>query len=230
MVDVVLVHGTTQSSAGFDGVQEALGKRGLRSFAVDVPGPGPATAAAYAELLAAQVPADFHRPTVVAHSASGLLLPALARRLDASHQVWLAAAVGDYAGGRSLLAEIRDDPTAVLQAEWIGVDPGSDPVLATHFLFHDADLATLRKALPTVSSSDLSAVSAEVPTEDPARVRSTYVLPIGDRTLQPRWMARIARERLHGELIKIHGSHNFYMADPWRAADIISTAAGAPVR
>ncbi|MBM6623035.1 alpha/beta hydrolase [Micrococcaceae bacterium RIT802] len=226
MADVVLVHGTTQSSAGFDGVQKALGNRAVRSFAVDIPGAGAPTSAAYAELLAAQVPDDFHRPIIVAHSASGLLLPALARRLDASHQVWFAAAVGDYAGGRSLLAEIQADPTAVLHAEWIGVDPSSDPVLATYFLFHDADLATLRQAMPTVSSCDLSAIYAEVPTEDPARLPSTYVLPIEDRTLQGHWMASVAQDRLRGELIRVHGSHNFYVADPEQAADIISAAAG----
>lgn len=54
---------------------------------------------------------------VVAHSAAGLLLPALARHLDARHQVWLAAAVADHAGRRSLLAEIREDPFAVLNPE-----------------------------------------------------------------------------------------------------------------
>ncbi|MHB8295677.1 MAG: hypothetical protein ACYDH5_13850 [Acidimicrobiales bacterium] len=57
MPGIVLVHGTTQSSAG------------------------------YASLLATQVADDVHRPVVAAHSASGLLLPALARRIDASHQV-----------------------------------------------------------------------------------------------------------------------------------------------
>lgn len=70
---------------------------------------------------------------MVAHSAAGLLLPTLARRLDARHQVWLAAAVADYRGQRSLFEELRHDPRSVFQAEWLGIDPTTDPVLATYF-------------------------------------------------------------------------------------------------
>ena len=91
-------------------------------------------------------PAVPDRPIVVAHSAAGLLLPALARMLNAAHQVWLAAAVADYAGRRSLLAEIQQDPLDVMNPEWLGIDPTGDPVLATYFLFHDADLATLPRS------------------------------------------------------------------------------------
>lgn len=100
----------------------------------------------------------------------------MAERLDAAHLVWLAAAVADYTGGRSLLDEIRADPTAVFNEEWIGVDPSNDPVLATYFLFHDADLATLRQALPTVTHCNLTAIYAETPLLDPAARPSIYLL------------------------------------------------------
>jgi hypothetical protein len=220
VVDVVLVHGTTQSAAGFGPLVEALRRRGHRPVTVDVPTGAAATAAEYAALLAAQTPADLDHPVVVAHSAAGLLLPALARRLDARHQVWLAAAVADYSGGRSLLAMVNP--------EWLGVDPASDPVLAAYFLFHDADLAALRAALPTVAFCDLSAVYAEIPTEDPARVSSTCLLPTGDRTLSPAWMTRVARERLRVEPTEIpHAAHNFYAAQPEHTADLIASAAEA---
>lgn len=82
---------------------------------------------------------------VLAHSAAGLLLPALARHLDAVHQIWLAAAVADYPGRRSLLVELQTDPEAMFNPEWLGIDPTSDPVLATYFLFHDADLTRCAK-------------------------------------------------------------------------------------
>lgn len=119
VVDLVLVHGTTQSAAGFGPLVEALRRRGHRPVTVEVPTGAAATAGEYAALLAVQTPADLDRPVVVAHSAAGLLLPALARRLDARHQVWLAAAVADYTGRRSLMAEIRKDPLAVLNPEWL---------------------------------------------------------------------------------------------------------------
>lgn len=222
MGDVVLVHGTTQSAAGFRGVVKALEDSGHRAIAVDVPGGKATTSAGFARLIGEQVPADFARPTVVAHSAAGLLLPALARHLNAAHQVWLAAAVADYAGRRSLLTEVQDNPRSVFNSEWIGVDPSQDPVLATYFLFHDADLATLQSALTTVSSCDLSAIYAEIPVEDPARLPSIYVLPADDRTLRTEWMRRTFHERLKGELIEVTGAHNFYAANPRETASIIA--------
>lgn len=221
MTDVVLVHGTTQSATGFRELVSALEDLGHRAVAVDVPGGTASTSTGYARLLGKQVPSDIHRPTVVAHSAAGLLLPALARHLDAVHQVWLAAAVADYTGGRSLLTEVQENPQAVFNPEWIGVDPSQDPVLATYFLFHDADLTTLQSALATVSTCDLSAVYAETPVEDPARLPSTYVLPTDDRTLRVDWMRRVCRERLRGELIAVSGAHNFYASNPKETAAII---------
>lgn len=162
MSDIVLVHGTTQTASGYWRLVKELMARKHRAFAVDVPG-GLSTACEYAEIATTRLPDDVRQPVVVAHSGSGVVLPALAERLDALHQVWLAAAVADYSGGRSLLQEMRADPMRVFTTEWAGVDPTADPVLATYFLFHDADLATLRQALPTVAPCDLSAVFNEVP-------------------------------------------------------------------
>ncbi len=224
MSEVVLVHGTTQSAAGFWRLAEALQRRGHRVLTVDVPSAGAESSTAYAELLAGQLPTDLYRPVVAAHSAAGLLLPALAERLDAVHQVWLAAAVPDYHGSRSLLDEIRSDPSAVFHPEWVGADPTADPVLATYFLFHDADLATLQQALPTLSRCDLSAVCAETPRIDPAARASTYLLPSDDRALTRVGMLRMARERLHVEPIEVPGGHNSYVAHPEEIAEAIDHA------
>lgn len=224
MSDIVLVHGSTQSAAGFVPLANVLEAAGHRTMCLDVPGGAAATAAGYAELLTSQTPTDLRQPVVVAHSAAGLLLPALARRLHAGHQVWLAAVVADYAGSRSLLTEITADPTALFQPEWVGIDPTADPVLATYFLFHDADLATLRAALATVAFCDLSGVYGETPTEDPARVPSTYLLPAHDRTLFRTSMERFARERLGVEPVVVEGGHNCYFAHPDRVAAVIIEA------
>ena len=221
----MLVHGTTQSAAGFAPLADALEPTGHRVVCLEVPTRTATTAAGYAELLASQVPDDVDEPIVVAHSAAGLILPALARRLGAGHQVWLAAMVADYARRRSLLDELRADPTAMFHPEWIGVDhPSTDPVLATYFLFHDADLPTLQAALPTVASCDLGAIYAETPVEDPARLPSTYLLPADDRTLTRSAMQRMSRERLGVVPIVIPGGHNCYFAHPHDVAEAISAA------
>lgn len=224
MTVIVLVHGTTQTAAGFWLLVEALERRGHRALAVSVPSAAASSSADYAELLAAQLPVDLHRPVIAAHSAAGLLLPALAQRLDATHQVWMAAAVADYAGQRSLISEIKANPTGVFNAEWVGINPTEDPVLATYFLFHDADLSTLRQTLPTVSPCDLSEIYAEIPPIDPAAKPSTYLLPIGDRTMTQTSMLRNAQDRLHVQPVEMPGGHNNYVAHPESVADAIDRA------
>lgn len=225
MADVVLVPGSTQSAAGFWRLVSVLQQRGHRAVTVDVPSAATNSSIEYAELLAAQLPTDVHRPVVAAHSASGLLLPAFADRLGACHQVWMAAAVADYTGQRSLMDEVRANPAAMFTDEWAGIDPATDPVLATYFLFHDADLATLRDALPTVTHGDLSAVYAEIPPVDPGKRPSSYLLPRGDRTLTRAGMYRMAQERLHVDPIEVPGGHNSYVACPDPIANAIDRAA-----
>ncbi|MEQ3551654.1 alpha/beta hydrolase [Pseudonocardia nematodicida] len=225
MTDVVLLHGTTQTAAGFDRLAAELRARGHRPLTVTVPEGTARTAAGIADAMTAGLPADLLRPVVAAHSGSGVLLPELAARLDARHQVWIAAAVADHAGRRSLLEEIRADPTAVFRPEWIGTDPTSDPVLATYFLFHDADLATLREVLSTVHRCDLSDVFAEVPRIDPAARPSTYIRPAGDRSLDAGWMERVAHDRLGVEPTVLDGGHNLYVAHPAAVADVVDRAA-----
>ena len=221
MVDVVLVHGTTQNAAGFAPLVAVLRERGHRAVTVDVPGGAPGTIAEHAEILAAQLPDDLERPVVLAHSAGGLLLPALARVLDARHQVWIAAAVADFAGRRSLLAEIREDPALVIQPPWMGVDPTGDPGLANHFLLDDTDPATLAAAMPSMVYTDISPLWSQIPVEDPARLPSTYLLPTRDRTLQVAWMDRAARQRLGVEPVAIEAGHNCYVTHPRATADAI---------
>ena len=221
MSDVVLVHGTTQNAAGFAPLLAVLRERGHRALAVDVPSGAPGTIAEHAEVLADQLPDDLDRPVVLAHSAGGLLLPALARRLQARHQVWIAAAVADFAGRRSFLEEIREDTDAVVQAPWRGVDPTGDPAVANHFLLDDTDPHTLAAAMPSMVHTDISPLWSETPVEDPARLPSTYLLPTRDRTLQLSWMERAARQRLGVDPVLIEAGHNCYVTHPHATADAI---------
>lgn len=103
MSDIVLVHGTTQSAAGFAALVGLLEDAGHRAICVDVPSAAGTSAEVCADLLADQVPADVESPVVVAHSAAGLLLPALARRLDARHQVHAKLAQGSVHARKPVL-------------------------------------------------------------------------------------------------------------------------------
>jgi pimeloyl-ACP methyl ester carboxylesterase len=158
--DVILVHGTTQAAVGWQRLIQELTRRDHRAVAVDLHGAEPSSSIAeLAGLCRSQVPADVESPVVVAHSGSGILLPAIAQLVDALHEVYLAAAVPDPTGQLSFLDEMQADPAAMFNPEWFGVDPTADPVLATHFLFHDCDLTTLRWALGTLRLFPRSAMA-----------------------------------------------------------------------
>ncbi|MDD4866914.1 MAG: alpha/beta hydrolase, partial [Mycobacterium sp.] len=149
-MDFVLVHGTTQSPAGWERLVAGLARRGHRGVTVDLCADEPIfDVDDYARLAAAQVPAC-NGPVVVAHSGSGTLLPAIAEALDAAAMVWLAAYVPDFIDGRSLLDEIRTHPKRLFHADWLGVDPAADTSAATEFLFHDCDPQLQQWALTTL--------------------------------------------------------------------------------
>lgn len=126
----------------------------------------------------------------------------------------------DFTGRRSLLDELGSDPTAIFNPEWVGVDPTGDPVLATHFLYHDCNLSALQAALPTVRGCDLRGAYTEAPPVDPALIPGTYLLATGDRTFRPDWMRAAARDRLGVEPIALSGGHTLYSAVP----DIVAEA------
>lgn len=222
MTDIVLVHGTTQSPTGWDRLSEVLTGQGHRSHTVDLVPGGASTAAEYADLAAAQLPPGVTAPIVVAHSASGMLLPAIARRLGARHQVWVAAYVPD--GRRSLFDEMTSAPTELFNPEWIGADPTADPLLAAYFLFHDCDLATLRWALGTVRLFAPASVYRE-PIDPAPEIGSTYLVGTADRTLRPGWCRRAAEDRLGLRPVEIDAGHCPHVSRPEETAAVIDRAA-----
>jgi pimeloyl-ACP methyl ester carboxylesterase len=222
-VDYVLLHGTAQSTAGWERLCAALAGRGHRALHVDFPDDRPDLLAAdYADIAADQVGGAVTRPVVVAHSGAGLLLPAVADRVDARHLVWLAAAVPDFDGGSTFLEQIERAGSELVHEEWRlhGRESTEDPVAAAYFGFHDCDLATLRWALTTRRLFYPAAVYAERPPARPDRP-STYVLPRQDRTLRPEWMGKVARERLGVEPIEIDGGHFPHVSRPDLLAEIL---------
>lgn len=217
-MDFVLLHGTTQSPAGWDRLVAALRRRGHGSIVIDLPVDQPDLSATdYARFVADQV--DVERPVVVGHSGAGLLIPAVASTLDVERVVWLAAAVP---GELSFREEIQAHGDEIAQPEWRSASPDllSDPVACAYFLFHDCDLATLRWALGTVRLFLPAAVYQERIT-DPLP-RSVFVLPTRDRTLRPQWLARTARERLGVEPVLIDAGHCPQVSAPDQLADILT--------
>lgn len=221
MADFVLIHGTTQSPVGWERLVGALEALGHRSATVDLDGSDERDATWYAECVATQVPADMVSPVVVAHSGSGLVLPAAARRLGAAGQVWLAAYVPD--GHRSLIDEVSAAPATVFNPDWLGKDPTSDPDLATRFLFHDCDPDTLRWALTTLRPFIPQRLYRE-PVPLSPDIPSTYILATTDRTLRPDWCRRAASDRLGTKPVEIDAGHCPHVSAPEETAAILHRA------
>lgn len=222
-MDFLLVHGTTQSPRGWERLAGALADRGHRVATADLPADRPELGAAeYARLAAEQVTGAVANPVVVAHSGSGLLLPAVGEAVDARRLVWLAAAVPDPSGA-SLAEEIGAAPGEVFNPEWVslGEPPTADPVVAAYFLFHDCDLPTLRWALSTLRLFAPAAAYQEAHGAPADGIPSTYVLPRGDRTLRPEWMRAAARQRLGVDPVEIDGGHCPHVSRPEAVADLL---------
>lgn len=221
MTEVVLVHGSTQGPSGWDHFAGALRARGHRVHAVDLgAADSSATVGEAVDQAAGQVDLS-GTPVIVAHSAAGLALPALGTRLDAQHLVWLhAAVVADE--HTAFVDEVTTDPTAMFNPEWVGRDPTTDPVLATYFLFHDCDLATLRWGLATLRASLPRSLYTTPPGPPPHGARRTVVVAGDDRTLRPDWLRHAARERLGADIVELPGGHCPHVARPAQLADALS--------
>ena len=218
MADYVLIHGTTQSPAGWDRLVGALESHGGHGHTVDLPSDVALDVNGYSALIRDQVPTTVEHPVVVAHSAAGLLLPAAARALGARRQVWIAAYIPD--GRRSLLDEVAAAPTDIFNEDWAGSDPTSDAVKAGYFLFHDCDpatlqwaIGTLRRFMPEAPYGQLVALVPEIP--------STYVLCNQDRTIRPSWQRREAIRRLQADIVEVSAGHCPHVSMPSELADIL---------
>ena len=222
MSEFVLIHSSGEAPSCWERLARALEEHGHRSHAVDLPTDAPKLLVEdYAAIVRDQVGA-VREPIVLAHSASGTLLPAAARSLGARHRVWLAAWVPNSEA--SLLEEIRPNPAESFNPDWIGKDPSTDDDVAIEFLYHDCDEATIAWALTTRRLFFPQAVYDErIPLDD--AVPSTYVVATEDRTIRPDWQRRMARERLHVQPVEIATGHCPHVSQPRRLAEILAAVA-----
>lgn len=222
-MDFVLVHGTTQSPAGWDRLAGELLRRRHNVRAIDLSaGDAGRTVADYARAAVGQAGLADGRRVVVGHSGAGVLLPAIAAATGASVAVWLAAYVPDFATGRTMAADIRADRGRMFHQDWLGVDPTADPELAIQFLFHDCDPATREWALGTLRLFDPGpAVYQHAPSPPSAGISRAAIVPTRDRTLRPEWLAAAARRRLGAEPAEIEAGHCPHVSQPAEVADIL---------
>jgi hypothetical protein len=222
-VRFLLVHGTTQSPGGWRLLIDELSAIGHSAVTTDLARLGePVTATEYGEAVAAEQSGAVV-DVVVAHSGSGLLLPAIASATEARMQVFVAAFVPN--GYRSLMDELNDDATSVFSADWVGIDPTRDHDAASHFLFHDCSpevaewaITTLRSFVPHPVYSGHVGLAPMIP--------AMSVVPDSDRTLRTEWMLAASRERLGIEPTIVSGGHCPHVSRPKDLAEILASTPG----
>jgi len=216
----VLVHGSTQSPAGWDPLAAELARRGHTSVCVDLPVDEPdASATRYAQVIAAKC-AGIREPVVVGHSASGLFLPLVPAYAPISRLVYLAAAFPRI--GMSFLDQYRDAPEMYCPG-FVGKDPSTDRDAAMHYLFHDCDADAASWALTTLRRMLAKQAILEVsPMERWPDVPSSYISCREDRTINPNWWERAALERLGIEPIVMNAGHCPHVSRPAEVAGILS--------
>ena len=197
---------------------EKLGHSTIRpSLPTDTPD---ASASAYARVIADSLPADASDVVVVAHSASGIFLPLVPTLRPVSRIVYLAAAIPQI--GTSFLAQVRADPS-VMNPAWLGKNPVSDDNVAREFLFHDCSDDVTRWALTTRSlMMAIRAMTEICPLTEWPRVAASYIVCADDRTIQPDWSRRAARERLNVDPIELPGGHCPYVSRPADLARVLT--------
>jgi hypothetical protein len=217
-VHFLLVHGTTQSPDGWRLLIDELSVVGHTAVTTDLARFGERmSATGYGEAVAAELSGP-KVDIVVAHSGSGLLLPAIALATEARMQVYLAAFVPN--GSRSLMDEVNDDATAVFNADWIGVDPTRDHDAARRFLFHDCSPEVAAWAVTTLRSFVPASVYSEPVPLAPA-IPAMSVVPDSDRTLRKEWMIAAARNRLGVEPTSVPGGHCPHVSRPRDLASVL---------
>ena len=142
-----VVHGSMAGPAAYTRLAAELHQRGQQVLLVELPVDRPElTGTDYARLVAEQLDAALtangtqSQPVVVvAHSASGLLLPLVPSFRPVAELVYLAAGIPQP--GRTLDEQLQAEPD-MLNPAWVGVDPFQDHEAARRFLFHDCPEAT----------------------------------------------------------------------------------------
>jgi len=193
-----------------------LKKLGHDTVLVDLPVDQPeASACVYADYIADSINTDSNKPDgviVVAHSASGLFLPLVPAKRPVARIVFLAAVVPQI--GKSLLDQVRSEPD-MMNPDWRGKNPIEDDRIAMEFLFHDCTPEVARWAMTTRRLLMAHQVMLEIfPLDQWPSVPCSSVVCTGDRTIQPEWSRRVARERLGVEPIELDAGHCPHVSCP----------------
>jgi pimeloyl-ACP methyl ester carboxylesterase len=216
-----LIHGSTQTPAGWALLVRELQRNGHDAFTVDLPvDESDAVASRYADVIAAEIRSRSNDVVAVAHSVSGMFLPLLPERCHVRRLVFLAAIVPEL--GKSVLDQFAADPD-MMNPAWLGKSPADDTV-ACEFLFHDCSPDVAAWALTTRRLMVARRALVErCPLTAWPDVPIASIVCADDRTISPSWSRRVARERIGVEPIELPGGHCPHVSRPAALARVLAS-------
>ncbi|MEM7202120.1 MAG: alpha/beta hydrolase [Planctomycetota bacterium] len=227
MAELVLVHGSGQNASSWGRVAARLREGGHTVATPDLPKTEAHWALRdHAEVIAAAAVGP--APVIVAHSFSGVFLPLVADLRTCGALIYFAAVIP--APGQSIRAQFEADAT-MFNPAWIEAgkrwfEPDETEGLAREFLFHDCDAETLAWGLTTMEFYDTRPLVTEAsPAAAPAGVRTAAIVASQDRTIDPDWGRRMARQLLGVEAIELDAGHCPHVSRAAETTDLLARLA-----
>jgi pimeloyl-ACP methyl ester carboxylesterase len=233
---VVLVHGAWHGGWCFAALQAELDRRGVPSFAVDLPGHGASTlpltdlsgdAAHVADVVAATRARNGSDVVLAGHSYGGAVITEAAGHGDGvAHLVYLAAFALD--AGESVLgflgAQERHDVALALALR--PRDDGSsviDPDLAPAAFYGECPADTVPAALARLSPQPMSTFGQAITASPRASVASTYVVCRRDEAIHPEHQRVMAARCTH--VVELDTDHSPFLSAVAATADVLEAVA-----
>ena len=232
-----LIHGSTQNSECWNLLIAELEKLNHQAVKIDLPTDWQnAGGMMYAAIIAKQLEKIEESVILVGHSFSGMFLPLVASLRPVQHLVYLASFIPKVE--TSIAGQLFDESPDMFDPEWAeawtsaigaGKCPVDDYELALHFLFHDCTPEVAKWAFTTRQLTNAVAAINEVfpLTDYPNNLSHSYVVCNKDRTINPIWSRRAAREFLGIKAIELASGHCPYLSVPKQLASILDTVSNA---
>lgn len=230
---VVLVHGAWHGAWCWATFQAELDRRGITSYAIDLPGHGTSLEPLgglhhdAAHLAATLDHLDLTDAVLVGHSYGGAVITqAASGRSDLAHLVYVTAFALD--AGESVMSALRSfDPHHVdLGAAMQSHDDGTstlNPELATAALYGSCSPEVVAAALPRLSPQPGATMAEQVTGTPRDTIPSTYVRCLQDRAIHPEHQAVLAaRCTTH---VDLDADHSPFVSMPAALADVLEPIA-----
>ena len=232
-----LIHGSTQNFKCWNLLIRELEKLNHQAVKIDLPSNRQnAGGMVYAEIIAKQLETIEESVILVGHSFSGIFLPLVASLRPVHHLVYLAAFIPKVKS--SITGQLFEESPDLFEPDWADAwtsaitakkCPVDDYELALRFLFHDCTPEVARWAFTTRQLTNAETAMNEVfpLTNYPRNVSHSYIVCNEDRTINPIWSKRAAREILGVKAIELVSGHCPYLSVPKQLAFILDTVSNA---